>query len=182
MRPSGSFDLDCGLRDNPSVMAQDFVKTVVIRRPAKVATDDRGRTVWVGKVESVELELVSTTALQKILQSDDGKTRIEIRRLVKGRKDGVLAKETATGAFQIVSNEDLKAALQITGGLPPGSRAADVTAPPMADKTQQAAQELSLVSTQVLRKVLKPGGKVEYQKPKAGKKDRFGGFNPYDNN
>ena len=163
-------------------MAQDFVKTVVIRKPAKVATDDRGRTVWVGKVEEVELELVSTTALQKILKADDGATRTEIRRLVKGRKDGVLAKDTATGVFQIVSNEDLQAALEQAGGKPPSSRVADVTAPAMTDKAKQAADELSLCSTQVLRKVLKPGGKVEFEKPKAGKKDKFGGFNPYDNN
>jgi hypothetical protein len=163
-------------------MAQDYVKTVVIRKPAKVATDDRGRMVWVGKVEEVKLELVSTTALQKILQSDDGKTRTEIRRLVKGKKDGVLAKDTATGMFRIISNEDLQTALQQAGGKPPSSRVADVTAPAMTDKAKQAANELSLCSTQVLRKVLKPGGKVEIQKPKIGKKDKFGGFNPYDNN
>jgi len=163
-------------------MAQDFVKTVVIRKPEKVATDDRGRTVWVGKIETVELELVSTTALQKILESDGGKTRAEIRRLVKGKKDGVLAKDTTTGVFQIVSNEDLQAALEQTGRQPPPARVADVTAAPMNEKAKQAADELSLVSTQVLRKVLKPGGKAEYQKPKIGKKDKFGGFNPYDNN
>ena len=163
-------------------MTQDYVKTVVIRKPAKVTTDDRGRTVWVGKIESVELELVSTTALEKILKSDDGKTQTEIRRLVKGKIDGVLAKDTATGAFQIVSNEDLKAALEQTGGQPTTPRVADVTAPSLTDKSQQAAGELALVSTQVLRKVLKPDGKVEYEKLKTGKKDRFGGFNPYDNN
>ena len=163
-------------------MTQDYVKTVVIRRPAKVTTDDRGRTVWLGKIESVELELVSTTALETILKSDDGKTQVEIRRLIKTKIDGVLAKDTATGAFQIVSNEDLKSALEQTGGQPPAARVADVTAAPLADKSQQAADELSLVSTQVLRKVLKPGGKVEYQKLKTGKKDKFGGFNPYDNN
>ena len=59
---------------NPPIVTQDFVKTVIIRKPAKVATDDRGRTVWVGKIESVELELVSTTALEKILKSDDGRS------------------------------------------------------------------------------------------------------------
>lgn len=163
-------------------MAQDFVKTVRIRKPEKVATDDRGRTVWVGKVETVELELVSTTALQKILNADDGKTRTEIRRLVKGRKDGVLAKDTATGVFQIVSNEDLQAALDQASGKPATSRVADVTATPLTEKAKHAADELSLCSTQVLRKVLKPGGKAEIQKPKIGKKDKFGGFNPYDNN
>ncbi|TFG82430.1 MAG: hypothetical protein E4H19_13120 [Chromatiales bacterium] len=163
-------------------MTQDFVKTVIIRRPAKVATDDRGRTVWVGKVESVELELVSTTALEKILKSDDGKTHGEIRRLARGRKDGVLAKDTATGVFQIVSKDDLRAALEGADVWPPPARVADASAAPIVDKVKQATDELSLVSTQILRKVMKPGGKVEYEKPKTGKKDKFGGFNPYDNN
>ena len=163
-------------------MTQDFVKTVIIRKPAKVATDDRGRTVWVGKIESVELELVSTTALEKILKSDDGRTHGEIRRLVKGRKDGVLAKDTATGVFHIVSDDDLRTALESGDVRPPSQRVADVTAPPIAGKLKQAAAELSLVSTQALRKVLKPDGSVEYAKPKTGKKDKHGGFDPYDNN
>lgn len=162
-------------------MARDFVKTVRIRKPEKVTTDDRGRTAWVGKVEEVELELVSTAALQKILRSDDGKTRTEIRRLVKGGKDGVLAKDTATGVFQIVSKEDLQTALEQAGGKPP-ARVADVTAPAMTDRAKQAADELSLCSTQVLRKLLKPDGEAEIRKPRVGKKDKFGGFNPYDNN
>ena len=45
------------------------------------------------------------------------------------------------------------------------------------------AEELSLVSTQFLRKVVKPDGKSEVEKLKpTAKKDKFGGFNPYDNN
>ena len=145
-------------------MAKDYTKTVRIRKVDKVAPDDRGRSVWLGKVEAVELELVSTGALEKILKSDDGKTKSEIRKLVAGRKDGVLARDTATGHFRIVSDADLK------------------TAEPVSDKALRAADELSLVSTQILRKVLKPGAKPEPTKPKAGKKDKFGGFNPYDNN
>jgi len=65
-------------------MADDFTKTVRIQRPTRVAEDERGRNVWVGKVETVELELVSTTALQKIMKSADGKTQAEIRNLAAG--------------------------------------------------------------------------------------------------
>ncbi len=57
-----------------------------------------------------------------------------------------------------------------------------MTAAPLTETTRRAADELSLVSTQILRKVLKPDGKTEVAKAKAGKKDKFGGFNPYDNN
>lgn len=162
-------------------MAKDHEKTVRIQRPAKVTQDDRGRNVWTGGIETVELELVSTTALEKILKSDDGKTRSEIRKLVAGRKDGLLARDTATGVFQIVSDADLGSALAQVRPRERTGRRADVTAEPLSEKSRQAADELSLVSTQILRKVLKPPGKTEAAKPRIGKKDKFGGFDPYNN-
>lgn len=163
-------------------MAEDFTKTVRIQRPSKVAEDDRGRSVWVGKVESVELELVSTTALQKILKSADGKTQAEIRSLADSRKDGVLARDTATGVFQIVSNEDLKTAVEITAPKDGPKRSTEIKGAPISEHALKAAEELSLVSTQILRKVLTPDGKTEYETPKSGTKDKSGGFDPYNNN
>ena len=134
-------------------MADDFTKTVRIKRPSRVAPDERGRNVWVGRVEEVELELVSTTALERILRTSDDKTRGEIRKLADGRKDGILARDTATGIFQIVSAAELKQSKD--SGKPPAGK-------PAAD--------LSFVSTQILRKTLKP----------AAGKDKGGGFDPYD--
>ena len=163
-------------------MAEDFTKTVRIQRPTRVAEDDRGRNVWVGKVESVELELVSTMALQKILKTADGKTQAEIRQLAAGKADGVLARDAATGVFQIVSNEDLKTAIEITTPRDGPARGAEIKGAPLSEKTLKAADELSLVSTQMLRKVLTPDGKAGYETPKGGKKDKSGGFDPYDNN
>lgn len=162
-------------------MADDFTKTVRIQRPTRVAEDDRGRSVWVGKVESVELELVSTTALQKLLKTADGKTQAEIRRLAAGKADGVLARDTATGVFQIVSDEDLKTAVEITSPRDGPQRSAEIQGAPVSEKALQAAAELSLVSTQILRKIIKPDEKDGDRQSKAGKKDKFGGFNPYDN-
>lgn len=162
-------------------MAKDYIATVRIQRPRKTTTDDRGRTVWNGPVEDVELELVSTTALQKILHSDDGRTRGEICKLVAGRKDGVLARDAATGVYQIVSDADLKTALATGEVRDKPKREAEVTAAPINEKTRLAADELSLVSTQVLRKVLKPDGTAEYEMPTVGKKDKYGGFDPYNN-
>ncbi len=152
-----------------------------IRKVDKVAPDERGRSVWLGKVNPVELELVSTTALEKILKTEGGKTRSEIRKLAAGRKDGMLARDTATGHFRIVSEADLKGAIASEAGAKP-RRGTEVVAAPISDNTRLAADELSLVSTQFLRKVVKPDGKSEVVKPKAAKKDKFGGFNPYDNN
>ena len=62
-------------------------------------------------------------------------------------------------------------------------RSGVVTAAPLTEATRARADELSLVSTQILRKVVKPDGKVEFERPKAAaRKDKSGGFNPYDNN
>ena len=91
-------------------MSKDHTKTVQIRKVDKVAPDHRGRSVWLGKIEPVELELVSTTALEKILKTEGGKTRSEIQKLAAGRKNGVLARDTATGHFRILSDADLKKA------------------------------------------------------------------------
>ena len=163
-------------------MADDFTKTVRIQRQTRVAVDDRGRNVWVGKVESVELELVSTTALQKLLKTADGKTQSEIRQLAAGKADGVLARDTATGVFQIVSDEDLKTAVEITASKDGPARGSGIQGAPLSEKALQEAGELSLVSTQILQKVLTPDGKAAYETPKTGKKDKSGGFDPYDNN
>jgi hypothetical protein len=160
-------------------MSKDHTKTVQIRKVDKVAPDHRGRSVWLGKVEAIELELVSTMALEKILKTEGDKTRSEIQKLAAGRKDGVLARDTATGHFRILSDSDLKKVVPAVDG---PKRPTAVTAAPLTDTTRKKADELSLVSTQILRKVMKPDGKAEVVKPKATKKDKFGGFNPYDNN
>jgi hypothetical protein len=144
-------------------MSKDPTKTVRIRRIDKVAPDHRGRSVWLGKVEPVELELVSTAALEKILTTGPGRAQSEIRKLAAGRKNGVLAREAATGHFRILSEADLRQAA------------------PLSETTIKKADELSLVSTQVLRKVVPAGEKAQpADRKRAGKKDKFGGFNPYD--
>jgi hypothetical protein len=163
-------------------MSKDPTKTVQIRKVEKVAPGLQGRSVWLGKIEPVELELVSTTALEKIMKTEGGKTRSEIQKLAAGRKNGVLARDTATGHFRILSDADLKKAATSPPGEAP-KRAAEMTGAPLTETTRMKADELSLVSTQVLRKVVKPDGKSEVVSAKsAGKKDKFGGFNPYDNN
>lgn len=162
-------------------MADDFTKTVRLQRPSRVAEDDRRRNVPAGKVDSVELELVSTTALERILKTADGKAQAEIRSLADSRKDGILARDTTTGVFQIVTPEDLKTAVEVTAPRAGPARGAEIRGAPLSEKALQAAGELSLVSTQILRKVIKPDDGNKDTKPKVGKKDRFGGFNPYDN-
>lgn len=110
---------------------------------------DPTKTVQIRKIEPVQLELVSTTALEKIMKTEDGKTRVEIQKLAAGRKIGVLARDTATGHFRILSEADLRKAATA----PPGEgtkRSGVVTAPPLSETTRK----------------------------KAGRKDKFGGFTP----
>ena len=160
-------------------MAKDHTKTVRIRKVAKVAPDHRGHSVWLGKIEPVELELVSTMELQKILKTGDAGTRDEICKLAAGRKNGVLARDAATGHFRILSEADLRRSASAPADVP--QRRNVTTGAPMSETVRRKADELSLVSTQVLRRVVGPDGKVGFQKP-AAKKDKSGGFNPYDNN
>lgn len=165
-------------------MSKDHTKTVRIRKVDKVAPDHRGRSVWLGKVEPVELELVSTAALQKILKTEGGETRAEIEKLASGRKNGVLARDAATGHFLILSEAELRKA----AAEPPAPRDAPKrgnvsTGAPLTESARLKADELSLASTQFLRKVVSADVKAGAEKPKpAAKKDKYGGFNPYDNN
>ncbi len=170
-------------------MAEDYVATVRIRRPAKVTTDDRGRTVWSETIETAQLELVSTAQLKTILQSDDEDSRSSIERLILGKDDGVLARDPATGLFEVISDEDLQAILASDHKLPPTRRPADVTLEQVGD---DSGDGLSLVSTQMLRRIIRSddtasagnlpkksiGGKPAAGKV-GGKKDKSGGFDPY---
>jgi hypothetical protein len=163
-------------------MAEDYVPTIRIRRPAKVTTDDRGRTVWADTVVTAELELVSTSELQKILASSDDDTRCAIERIVTGEEAGVLARDLATGLFEIISDADLQAILDAdlqailaeNGNRPMTYRTRDVKLERSGSKAANAGDELSLFSTQVLRKVLA----TETPK-KTQPKVKGGGFDPY---
>jgi hypothetical protein len=161
-------------------MAEDYPPTVRIRRP-KVTTDERGRTVWADKVETVQLELVSTGMLQKILQSSDDETRTAIESIVNRPEEGVLARDPATGLFEIISEADLQSFMKENDNLPTETPPAETppaedTLEPVHSETDDDKDELSLVSTQVLRKILHKDSPMPVPK----KKDKGGGFDPYD--
>ena len=167
-------------------MSDDYVATIRIRRPARVSTDG-GRNVWEGTIETVQLELVSESQLQEILDSEDEDTQGAIRQVLSGQEEGVLARDPATGMFQVISDDDLQAILDENDDLPIRRRPANATLEPAGgddqDRTQDQDQELSLVSTQMLRKIIKsddgkPAKPVAGVKPKKPK-DRSGGFDPY---
>ena len=64
--------------------------TVVIRRPTKVKTDDRGRTVWAGPIEETELDLMSSQDLKLALQAANDTDRESIQVVAESGKKGVV--------------------------------------------------------------------------------------------
>ena len=134
-------------------MSDDLKKTVRIVRGSKVGVDDRGRSVWVGPVEEVELELVSTAMLKRVLESDDEAKKAQIRETADS-KDGVLAHDPEKDMFQIIDDTDLQAILAAEPQGMDAIKAADVTLEPLSSQADTDDEELSLVSTQALRRML----------------------------
>lgn len=108
--------------------------------------------MWADPVESAELELVSTQILKQILSSNDQQNRDAIAVAANTATDGVLARDPATGFFEIIDDDDLQAILDNNSDLPKLSRPVDVTLQPLHDYADD--EKLSLVSTMALRKVL----------------------------
>lgn len=162
-------------------MSKSPTQTLRILRPARVRTDDRGRTVWDGPVEETEFELVSTTSLRAMLSSGDADRKRQLKEAAAS-KNGVLAKNLSSGRFEIIDDDDLKAALERADSTPDPVRAADVTGGPLLERVDTEDEELSLVSTQALRKLLGQPEKKEPANPrkKIRKADSpGGGFDPY---
>lgn len=146
-------------------------------RQPKIHTDGRGRSVWSDPVKTVELELVSTRILKKILDSDDAESRKSIQRAAQSKSEGVLARNPSSGTFEIIDDDDLQAILDGNDSLPPVTRPSDVTLVPLKESDEEAAEELSLVSTQALRKILRTDDKED--KEDEPPDDPGGGFDPY---
>jgi len=154
-------------------MADRTPRKVLVKRPTRIREDGSGRSVWADPVESAELELVSTQMLKQILTSRDDTERKAIENIANVSADGVLARHPTTGGFEIIEDDELQVILDDNQGLPEVSRPADATLEPLRDYVDD--EQLSLVSTQALRKVLNDDDVAEEEPLLNG-----GGFNPYD--
>ena len=67
-------------------MGKSLTQTVRILKPARIRTDERGRTVWDGPIEETELELVSATELRSMLASGDGERRRQLKKGAAGKE------------------------------------------------------------------------------------------------
>ena len=136
-------------------MSGDTPNKVLVRRPTTIKTNNRVQSAGADPVENAELELVSTQTLKQILSSSDQQNRKAIEDAANTATDGVLARDPATGYFEIIDDADLQAILDSSSDLPKLTRPVDVTAKPLHDYVDDEC--LSLVTTMALRKVLARG-------------------------
>jgi hypothetical protein len=116
-------------------MSSDNSARVMVRRPRRDKTAGDG-----GDADaSGELELVSTQMLKQILSSNDAENRKAVGDAAKATGDGVLARDPATGYFEIIDEDELKAIVESGQELPKLSRPADVTVEPLHDYAALAA-------------------------------------------
>lgn len=151
-------------------------------RLPRVSVDERGRSVWTGPVGSGEFELISTASLRAILDSDDDDSRQAIEQVADSDDEGVLVRDATTGMFRVIDENELQALL-VADGLTPAAKpaSADVVLESLDDPT--AGSELSLVSTQALRKIIRNDGSATLQ-PEGDESIELGlespgGFDPY---
>jgi hypothetical protein len=130
---------------------EDSATTIVIRRPAKVKTDDRGQTVWADAIEETEFDLMSSQELKLALQAANDVDHESMRAVAESGKDGVVARDRATGLYDVVSEAELREFLDADMELSASIRRHEMM-PESADDS--CANELSLVSTQALQRML----------------------------
>jgi hypothetical protein len=101
--------------------------------------------------DPVEFELVSTKMLETILDTEDDRQKQALRDAAASR-DGVLAHDAENNRFEIIDDDDLLAALDNAKGSDLLRRTADVLLE--AELPEEDAEELALVSTQMLKQIL----------------------------
>ena len=153
-------------------MSDEKSTRVLVRRPSKSKTDGQGRSTSANSAEHAVLELVSTQILKQILSSNDAKNRMAVAEAAKTTAEGVLARDPATGYFEIIEDDELQAIVDSGQDLPKLSRPEDVTVQPLHDYADN--EHLSLVSVRALRRVLVDDDDEEESEPAEA-----GGFNPY---
>ena len=142
-------------------MSDELKATVRIQRPAKTQADGRGQSVCAEAAETVDIELFSTVALRKILASKDEAAIKAIEDAAESGDQGVLARNIATGLFEMVDDADLRAALDNDISPPKQEGGTDITYEP-AYNSKKSIDNMTLVATQALRKIL---GKEEKEEP-----------------
>lgn len=131
-------------------------------------------------VKLQKLELMSTQRLTRLLAEEQG-GRKAVQAIAESADEGYLARDAATGMFRIIDDDELQALLDQDAGAPDATVPPTPAAPAAPAEPVAGNDELSLVTTQALRKILtvaEPAAAKPEKKPE--NKDPGGGFNPYD--
>ena len=154
-------------------MTDELKKTIRLIRRGKLGADSLGRNVWTGDIDACELELVSTSELERIISSSDESRKEQLREAADGR-DGILAHDAANDRFEVIEDDDLKAALDSAQNATVEHRPAEVVYEPVEQTAD--LDELSLVSTMALRRIL---DQEDVEEEPIEPVDEGGGFDPY---
>ena len=155
-------------------MSNDPEKTIRFRRPAAPGSETPGAA---DAAATAEFELVSTQMLERILVAENKAPKQQIEELADS-DDGWLAREADGDRFEIVKDAELEAALRAINEDHDRSNVSDASFE-RVDALKETANGLCLVSTQHLRRVLKPDAEDTNIADEIMKEAR--GFNPYDN-
>lgn len=145
-------------------MKDDLTSTIRLVRRPRVTTDAVGGTVWADSIETLELEMVSTSMLEVMLGDDTEGTRRKMEQLAPSG-DGALARLAGCDSFEVVSNDELQEAL--------------------SDDDTHDGGALELVTTQMLRVMIdnpdKSINEVSEELQLIEEANAAGGFDPYNN-
>lgn len=144
---------------------------------SRISTDETGHSVWDDTIKTANFELVSTQRLQQLLAADEAHSREAIEKLAAGESEGYLAEDSTTGMLRIIDDDALQSLLDSPEEKLPLVRRDEETVVPASTADDE---DLSLVSTQALRKLFD----IEDDRPKPASpkpaRDTGGGFDPYD--
>lgn len=123
----------------------------ILRRLFGTAPDDRSKTRWVEPRVDIELELLSTAAFERALQTASDEQLASIRAAAEMADNGILARDPRTGMFRVIDEDDVRKLER---------RHADAVPDGWRDAIRRDTQggEQSLMSTQALRYRLSAGG------------------------
>jgi hypothetical protein len=145
--------------------------TLKIRRPSKIKMDERGHAVWVGAIEPADFELVPTERIRAILESGDKDRINEISQIARTGPQGVLIQDCIDGHISVLASARFENLLQAPDS--PVVREPDDQ--DMAVSATEQSDNLQLMDTQILRKILASERKIDPLDLDENK-----GSNPYD--
>jgi len=152
---------------------KDRTVKLVVHRESKLGTDSRGRSVWVAPIEDVDIELMSSQELELAIRASRDSGLDTIKEIEEGAREGVVVRDCATGALDVITDADLQNLMERDQALNERLRVLETVE---MSTTGDDVDRLSLLSTQALRTMLSP----ESPESEVPEDLEDNGFDPYD--